>query len=82
MIHEVPTCAHDLLKIKFKKFNPCNLQAYNVLVKTFKAQRHMSIKHKYKLNVKSSSREVQVMKTEYFSGCVSLLTNDLEMWML
>lgn len=39
----------------------------------------MNIKHKNKLNVKSSSREVQVMKIEYFSSGLSLLTNDLEM---
>lgn len=39
----------------------------------------MSIKHKNKLNVKSSRREVQVMKIEYFSSGLSLLTNDLAM---
>lgn len=37
MIHEVPTCALHLLKIKLKKFRPCVLRQYNVLVKTFKA---------------------------------------------
>lgn len=37
MIHEAPTCAQHLLKIKFKKFSPCALRSYNVLVKTSKA---------------------------------------------